>query len=262
MGRVYNEEEVVYSTVRGLIRKKFITEKIEEFKGSLLDIGCGEGLYLNVYPNTPKFGMDISTDLLKKACKKNPNGYFITGDAEKLTFLRPESVDNILCTEVIEHLIAPEKLADEITRILKPGGLVLISSPNFKKNRPDWVQINGVLNNLNLEGVNGTYFHTAYSPDELLDFFDKYRFNLVESGTFEKEIKIISKIPALFKILIDGTNNLIFRSNKIEMYSEKIFQALSLGIYYVLKPVLRILKNYVSVGVRSYVMLEKKRRIK
>jgi SAM-dependent methyltransferase len=40
-----------------------------------------------------------------------------------------DSFDVVICTEVMEHVVDPQKLIQEISRILKPGGLLLLSAP-------------------------------------------------------------------------------------------------------------------------------------
>jgi SAM-dependent methyltransferase len=52
----------------------------------------------------------------------------VIGDAVSLPF-RPESFDSAVCTEVLEHCEYPQKVIDEIYRILKAGGYVVISVP-------------------------------------------------------------------------------------------------------------------------------------
>lgn len=54
-----------------------------------------------------------------------PNIY---GDVQQMP-LREQSVDCILCTEVLEHLTFPERCVGEMYRILRDGGLVLASVP-------------------------------------------------------------------------------------------------------------------------------------
>jgi SAM-dependent methyltransferase len=52
------------------------------------------------------------------------------GDAAYLP-LPDESVDTILCTEVMEHVPDPEKTIQEFARVLRPGGTVIVTAPFF-----------------------------------------------------------------------------------------------------------------------------------
>ncbi|MFC1726342.1 class I SAM-dependent methyltransferase [candidate division KSB1 bacterium] len=222
-----------------------------------MDIGCGSGVYLEKYKGSPKTGIDISFQLLKKAKRRNSDSFFIAGDADNLSFLRSEITDNIICTEVLEHLISPENFLDEVRRILKPNGYLFISTPNYKKNKPGWIEIPGELKKFNLNGVKGRYYHTAYKPEELKQIFEETAFETIEYGTFEKEIKVIAKLPAVIKIILDNINNRLFKNVEFEIFNEKIFQTLCRYNYIILKPVISYLTDFVKEGVRSYIVLKK-----
>ena len=52
----------------------------------------------------------------------------IIGDIPTLPF-KSESVENIICVSVLEHVPEPQKVVNEIHRILKPGGMILLVIP-------------------------------------------------------------------------------------------------------------------------------------
>lgn len=52
----------------------------------------------------------------------------ILGDAQSIP-LRSNAVDCVKCTELLEHVEYPERILEEISRILKPGGTLILSSP-------------------------------------------------------------------------------------------------------------------------------------
>ncbi len=52
----------------------------------------------------------------------------VYGDAHRLPFLS-NSVDCVLCCEVLEHIVDPRQCCSEIWRVLKPGGIAFISAP-------------------------------------------------------------------------------------------------------------------------------------
>jgi ubiquinone/menaquinone biosynthesis C-methylase UbiE len=82
-----------------------------------LDLGCGDGRYAPLFKNY--IGVDLNPPQGKK---------FIKEDARKLSF-RNNSFEFIFCTALIEHLRDYKKVLSEIKRVLKPGGLLLISAP-------------------------------------------------------------------------------------------------------------------------------------
>lgn len=101
----------------------------------LLDIGCGSGGYLQRYSS--ELGMIIGLDIDKRTIKLAKtrlrgidNVCLIIGSAEETAFRR-KSVNYIICTEVLEHLNFPSHCIKEISRTLRKGGHVLISTPNL-----------------------------------------------------------------------------------------------------------------------------------
>ncbi len=104
-------------------------------KITILDIGCGDGVYEKLLPrdifdNLYKIGVDFSKKQLKKAKKYFDKTNQVDLDSDKLP-INDKSIDLVICSEVLEHLFFPEKVISEISRVLKPGGVVLITVPNF-----------------------------------------------------------------------------------------------------------------------------------
>lgn len=66
------------------------------------------------------------------------SGADIIGDICETNSIIPESsFDFVICTEVIEHVDSPSRAVDELIRITKKGGLILITSPfNFRLHGP------------------------------------------------------------------------------------------------------------------------------
>jgi 2-polyprenyl-3-methyl-5-hydroxy-6-metoxy-1,4-benzoquinol methylase len=128
----YNQDALVYGV--SSTRKKKIFEMIDLHGGpvDILDIGCGIGLLGKELRSKGNkvFGVDISVFSIEKA-KKNLDAAFVCDiQNDKLPF--PEGAfDEVLFTEVIEHLPFPEKTMAEISRVLKPGGFAVITTPNF-----------------------------------------------------------------------------------------------------------------------------------
>ncbi|MFQ5825309.1 MAG: methyltransferase domain-containing protein, partial [bacterium] len=107
VGQKYPEEEEVYRTLRGKLRRNFVLSYLRRFSGSLLDIGCNRGMYLEVYNCGPCFGVDLSFNVLKKAHNNKPK-HLVVADAECLQCFKLECFDNVLCSEVLEHCLNPQ----------------------------------------------------------------------------------------------------------------------------------------------------------
>jgi 2-polyprenyl-3-methyl-5-hydroxy-6-metoxy-1,4-benzoquinol methylase len=102
----------------------------DEPVGRLLDVGCGGGRFLN---RMKKHGWQVEgTDFDKQATKKVTSRYGIKTHIGDLTqcALPTSSFDVITLSQVIEHLYDPQATLRECLRILKPGGLLVMTTPN------------------------------------------------------------------------------------------------------------------------------------
>jgi ubiquinone/menaquinone biosynthesis C-methylase UbiE len=97
------------------------------------DIGCEDGYISSLI--APKcrsiYCVDIDYDMLKKAKSaiKSDNAYFIQSNAENIK-INDSTFDRVLCAAIMEHIPNPKKLIDELLRITKPNGTILIMVPN------------------------------------------------------------------------------------------------------------------------------------
>ncbi len=107
-------------------------------KRSLLDIGCADGgfaSYAGKLLGAKTYGLDIAPLAVKKA--KGVLDQAITHDVVKPLPFPDKSFDLVFALEVIEHVYDTDFLLDEIRRVLRPGGISIISTPNLAsfKNR-------------------------------------------------------------------------------------------------------------------------------
>ena len=108
--------------------------------GTMLDVGCGEGRHIfgimQNYPEMKCIGLDMDNDSLVKAEEgyeffesiSNAGAEFLKGSAYSLPF-QNNSLDLIICSEVLEHLHHYNDAVKEIHRVLKPGGKFYASVP-------------------------------------------------------------------------------------------------------------------------------------
>jgi SAM-dependent methyltransferase len=118
----------VYSRRRlNLWLDKFLPERGDGVK--LLDVGCGTGYHLSRYRERgfDLSGIDGSEEMLRQARLLNPEIDFKTGDVERLPF--PDNgFDFVMCVEVLRYLPDIGPCLREIHRVLKPGGIALITA--------------------------------------------------------------------------------------------------------------------------------------
>jgi ubiquinone/menaquinone biosynthesis C-methylase UbiE len=101
---------------------------------SLLDIGCGIGFFLSKLHETTGrdlrlHGVDYSDYNLRKASKLPFD--FKKCDLEEGIPHKDHSFDIVYAAEIIEHLYNPDRLVEEAHRVLKPGGYLLVTTPNL-----------------------------------------------------------------------------------------------------------------------------------
>jgi len=131
-------------------RARIIFENLDlAGKEKVLEIGCGRGFYLKtlktIWPKLQVTGVDISQKYLDiaKGYLGDLNIRVVRGDATKLSFA-DNSFDRIIATEILEHIPDDQKAISEMYRVLKPGGIVMVTVPN--KNYPFlWDPLNWIL---------------------------------------------------------------------------------------------------------------------
>lgn len=102
---------------------------------AVLDIGCGCGNMLDKIARGALYGVDISRFAIEQATKRlKDRAVLYNCNAESLPF-EDSTFDKIFCSEVIEHTLHPERIIKEIFRVLKSGGICVISIPNEKFSR-------------------------------------------------------------------------------------------------------------------------------
>lgn len=125
------------------LRKKVYEYFAEEAKKGMkvLEIGCSLGtniwMFNALFYNAGRiefYGVDISPKAIKEAEDYKQkielkNCFFTVGNAERLGF-KDDSFDIVVCTEVLEHLPNPNETLKEIYRVLKLGGVAIITTPN------------------------------------------------------------------------------------------------------------------------------------
>jgi ubiquinone/menaquinone biosynthesis C-methylase UbiE len=117
--------------------------KLVEFCGDLngkkvLDIGCGTGREIgllkaaNPNPKTSFTAADISDEMLKITKRRHPDVETIKADMNSTPF-KDEEFDVVIAAFVIVHVKNLHKAFKEIDRILKPGGIFILTNINQRK---------------------------------------------------------------------------------------------------------------------------------
>lgn len=118
---------------------KHILSNLSSGEGkTLLDIGCGIGrlVFAALEKGYQVVGVDIEPKVISIAKKdvkekglENQCSFYL-GDFLKIKHLSTMCFDAIICSEVIEHVENPQAIADFAYKLLKPGGIFLLSTPH------------------------------------------------------------------------------------------------------------------------------------
>lgn len=115
------------------LRLKKTCRALEPRPGDLvLDLGCGSGNLIELLANTQAVGVDLSQRLLNQAksrLRSHPNAYLVKAPGECLPFA-DGTFDRIVCSEMLEHVLKPEAVLKEMSRVAKAQAKIVITLPN------------------------------------------------------------------------------------------------------------------------------------
>ena len=153
-------------------------------KAKILDVGCGRGDFLEAFQTQ---GLEASgIDREPSAASVAPSVAVKYCDLEKDTFpFADGTFDVVFSKSVLEHLFNPEKFLLECRRILKPGGRIVLMTP-------DWVS--------QMKIFFDDYSHRQpYTVTGVKDVLDIFGFKETQAGLFY-QLPVLWRYPAL-KIL-------------------------------------------------------------
>jgi SAM-dependent methyltransferase len=145
---IYGEHMTRYLSTENIVRDKIV-----------LDIASGSGYGSHFMAKYAKkvYGVDVSEDAITYAREQYgaPNIEYRVGNGEKIP-LEDNSVDVVITFETIEHIKDYLQFISEVKRVLKPDGIIIVSTPN------------------DLEFAEGNHFHLhEFEYEELYDILKK-----------------------------------------------------------------------------------------
>jgi SAM-dependent methyltransferase len=96
---------------------------LPELRGEVLDVGCGTMPYRSMVSATRYVGLDYDTPV--RRANGDADVFYDGGNFP----LADSSFDGALCTQVLEHVFTPEAFLREICRVLRPGGVLVLTVP-------------------------------------------------------------------------------------------------------------------------------------
>jgi 2-polyprenyl-3-methyl-5-hydroxy-6-metoxy-1,4-benzoquinol methylase len=192
----------------------------DEVKGDLLEIGCGEGRGVHLLEDKVKSftGIDKITEVVENLSGKYPQASFKQANIPPLDF-DDEQFDSVISFQVIEHIKDDESYIKEIARVLKPGGIAMITTPNIKKSlsRNPWhireytaSQLTELcqpyFSEVSMQGVTGN--------DKVMEYYEQNKASVQRLMRFDV-LKLQYRLPAfMLKIPYEFMNRL--NRNKLQ----------------------------------------------
>lgn len=162
-----------------LVRK--LVEKHSQKRQVLVEVGPGSGLFLEELTKTNLFefvvGVEPTPELAQTLRDKGLNVVQkpIEAVLEAELVGNKQSVDVIVSFEVIEHLFAPAEFIDKCAKLLKPGGLLLLTCPNSQGF--DIATLGPLSSAVDTEHLN------LFNPQSLGKLIEKHGFKIVQTQT-------------------------------------------------------------------------------
>jgi ubiquinone/menaquinone biosynthesis C-methylase UbiE len=161
---------------------------------AFLDAGCGDGRFLAALADALPArvaGVDIAGRILETARARAPHADLRRANLEQLPFADGE-FDLVLCAQVIEHVLDQGRAAGELARVLRRGGVLVISTDNERAwvsralNAPRVLLVRG----LHLSGRRGRV-HSPATPltrESLRDLLERAGLKVERLETFRFQL--------------------------------------------------------------------------
>jgi len=123
-----------FEKINALLGRGFVATKVGGFRPDdfVLDVGCSYGYFERLYLSRivrKAIGIDINAGYVFAAQQADSSSRFIVASAEALPF-GDSTFTYVVCLDSLEHFANDKRAIEEIRRVLKDNGRLLISVPN------------------------------------------------------------------------------------------------------------------------------------
>ena len=109
-----------------------IADQLNQYSGEFLDLGCGMGDMSALLSDKIRYtGVDNLDFSITRARQRYPGKNFLQAAADRLPF-EDKSFDIMLSIAMLQYVDNPRTVLVEMDRVLKPGGRLILSAPNFE----------------------------------------------------------------------------------------------------------------------------------
>jgi ubiquinone/menaquinone biosynthesis C-methylase UbiE len=196
----------------------FLTNQIVE-QPQIIDVGCGDGrlifaLYKNGFFKAEGkiVAVDISEDRIKRLKECFSSVQAIKSDALNVK-LPSDSFDFVICSQLIEHVNNDAKLLLEIKRLLKPKGLLFLSSVIKKKYAIYFYHKHGTFL------LDPTHVKEYGSANELVDLVKQEDFGIIGAKTNRITFPVLDIfMRVLIKCGLNFDNRFYIKHKKLSFF--------------------------------------------
>jgi SAM-dependent methyltransferase len=159
--------------------RKAIGQMARHLNGRLLDVGCGRKPYRELFLTNEYVGLEIDTP--ENRANKQAD-FFYNGNSFPFA---DQDFNGAVCNQVLEHVFTPDLFLGEIHRVLKPGGLLLLTIPFvWDEHEQPWD-------------------YARYSSFGLKSLLSKNGFEVLEQQKINADVRVLFQLvnAYLFKVL-------------------------------------------------------------
>ena len=162
---------------------EYLNQKYVGSAESVLDLGCGYGDFINNIVAKNRTAVDMnpaSQGFLEESVR------FFCSSADNLSMVDDASIDLVFTSNLLEHLTDEqlERLASEVKRVLRPGGILITMQPNYYYAYREYFD---------------DYTHKkAFSHESLKDFFVANGFGVTAVEKRFLPFSLKSRLPKTF----------------------------------------------------------------
>jgi dolichol-phosphate mannosyltransferase len=161
-----------------------IIQRFAADEGLVLDIGCGSSRIVQTLPRA------VGTDLAIRKLRwlRAPGRPLLAADMNRLPF-RDRCFDAVVSSEVIEHIPRSDVRIEELVRVIRPGGALILGTPDYGKRL--W---------RTLEWTYGKIFPGGYVKEHINRYnHHELRRILEELGLVVEDVQYVARSEMIFK---------------------------------------------------------------
>ena len=206
--------------------------------GNVLEVGCGEGRGIELIIGEAEHytAIDKIESAIAALRVKFPTGTFLSGNIPPLSDFKDNSFDRVVSFQVIEHIQDDVLFLQEIHRVLKPGGVALLTTPNrsMSLSRNPWhireytgveltLLAKKIFNGVDMKGITGN--------EKVMEYYDRNK-KSVERITRFDFLKLQYRLPAaLLRVPYELLNR--WNRNKLKDTGDELVASIRHGDYVV-----------------------------